>query len=105
MNNENNNENLIELLKQALLFYGNSDNYNKVSNNNDKLFSYIEMDGGNQARFALKLIHELEIKNKSNEELYETYVELMKNDIDINNNIEKNFENIIFNLKDINENF
>lgn len=45
--------NLIELLKQVLLFYGNKENYIEKPMN-DGLISMIELDYGSQAKFALE---------------------------------------------------
>lgn len=85
-----NDENLIELLKQALLFYGDESNYKRK---NDEIKSLIELDLGEQARYALDLIETLEDKNKSDQEIYDKYMELMKNDPNLKN--EGNFEDLI----------
>ncbi len=54
MNNDE-DQNLIELLKQALYFYANEDNYNGTENN----ISLVAIDRGHQARFALQKVREL----------------------------------------------
>lgn len=54
MNNEE-DQNIIDLLKQALLFYSNEKNYNSTKDN----ISLIAIDRGHQARFAFKKINEL----------------------------------------------
>ena len=58
--------NTIELIKQSLLFYADTANYESIHKMNGELFSKIEMDNGNQARFAIKQIEDL---NKYMEEL------------------------------------
>lgn len=90
-----NDDNTIALLKQALMFYANENNYKKTSNN-DQLFSLIEMDSGAQAKYALDLIETLEETNKSDQEIYEKYIELMNNDPNNNQmtNIRDMFKNI-----------
>jgi len=54
MNNEN-YINIINLLKQALLFYSKKDNYVK----NNISLSNVEKDEGFQARFTLEKINEM----------------------------------------------
>ena len=65
-------QNSIELLKRALTFYAEKDNYIVKHNQNNTLFSYIEMDNGVQARFALEKLEQIEnlyidIKKKNKE--------------------------------------
>jgi len=52
------NENLIELLRQALLFYANERNYEDEEKEGYTQPSLIEADNGSQARFALTKIRE-----------------------------------------------
>ena len=52
-------KNTIVFLKEALKFYANCDNYKKRSDDNT-MFSYIEMDGGVQANFALDRLKNLD---------------------------------------------
>ena len=47
--------NLIELVKKALEFYGDEDNYVEKPMNN-VLTSMVELDAGSQAKFALEKI-------------------------------------------------
>lgn len=51
--------NQIELLKQALLFYANVDNYVEKHDVEKNMFSYIQMDSGTQARFVLKQLENI----------------------------------------------
>ena len=49
--------NQIELMKQALLFYGNEDNYKMGQHDGGGSFpTMIDKDGGHQARFVLEQI-------------------------------------------------
>jgi hypothetical protein len=68
-------QNLIELLKQALNFYANSENYggNRSASNccSGISVSKIEMDEGLQARFALKQAEDLTIQNLKIQEDYD----------------------------------
>ena len=61
MKNIENYENLIEVLKQALLFYNDKNNYieDKPTINHDGFTSMIEIDGGTQAKFALGQIDQI----------------------------------------------
>lgn len=52
-NNIDEYENIVELLKQALKFYADNDNYSVNRKVNDSIFTQIQMDSGTQARFAL----------------------------------------------------
>jgi hypothetical protein len=70
MNNIEQLQNSVELLKQALAFYANKDNYVAKHNQNNVLFSFIEMDNGVQARFALEKLEQMENLYKEAEEDY-----------------------------------
>lgn len=70
MNNIEQLQNSIELLKRALTFYAEKDNYIAKHNQNNTLFSYIEMDNGVQARFALEKLEQTENLYKEAEEDY-----------------------------------
>jgi hypothetical protein len=59
-------ENLIELLKEALKFYANEKNYEK---------GIVEKDGGHQARHILGLIQ----KNEEKLQTYETMFDEFEN--------------------------
>lgn len=54
MNNYDEYHSLVEILKQALLFYANEKNYVI----NDKNSSLIELDFGSQAKFAITKIND-----------------------------------------------
>lgn len=80
MNSIEEHQNLVELLKQALLFYGNENNYPKMktitgndSNTIGNNSSQIEIDRGSQARFALGKIDEV---NNNNQKILDDYVNL-----------------------------
>ena len=62
------NQNIVELFKQALKFYGEKSNYDAKHPINNVLFSQIEMDCGAQARFALEKAEELENLSKTMED-------------------------------------
>ena len=69
MNNIEEYQNLFELLKQALMFYGEEDNYkvpvsSKGNYNVENELSLIKKDGGSQARFGLKKIQEIFDQNQ-----------------------------------------
>jgi len=67
--------NIIVLLKQALNFYANTDNYNVNRKVSDSIFSAIQMDSGVQARFAIERIKIiLEEKEKAEND----YISLIK---------------------------
>lgn len=57
-NNIEQYKNLVEMLRQALLFYGDDENYKEIQAKGFK--TMIEIDGGSQARFALKQIDKIE---------------------------------------------
>jgi len=68
MNSIEEYRNAIEMLKQALSFYANPDNYKQNHAVNHELFSYVEMDGGVQANFALNKLSDLENLSKNMED-------------------------------------
>jgi len=68
MNSIEEYRNAIEMLKQALSFYANPDNYKQNHPVNHELFSYIEMDSGAQANFALDKLRDLENLSKNIED-------------------------------------
>ena len=68
--------NTINLLKKALEFYANESNYENNIPLNGELCSYVELDNGEQARFALK---------KINEEIIDYYDKIEKNIADFEN--------------------
>ena len=69
------NENLIELLRQALLFYANEENYEAI----DQQLSLMVVDSGSQARFALSKIREF---TESSEKLEADYMKNMNEAIE-----------------------
>ena len=96
MSNENN---IIELLKQALLFYSNVNNYKVDRKVSDQIFSLIEMDLGTQARFALKLIEDnAKVMGDANEE----YMNSIIKNVDDNNVDMIEIINVIKKLNDDN---
>lgn len=75
--------NQIELLKQALLFYANKENYDDV--NKLDVISPIEADEfGSQARFALKKIQEIQDQNQKLEDDYNKVIDETINIIENN---------------------
>jgi len=68
LNNIKEDKNVIELLKEALKFYADENNYVDNHSVHYELFSLIEMDKGSQARFALKITKELSERNQKIEE-------------------------------------
>ena len=93
MNNIEEYQNLFELLKQALLFYANENNYYDVEHE----LSLIKKDNGSQAKFALKKIQEIfEINQKLHNDYNKIITETIENTpIDITDtiNILKNIGN------------
>jgi len=85
-------ENLISLLEQALLFYGDKSNYLVKSKSPD---SNVRMDNGLQARFALEKIKELK---ESMNKLESDYIGIV-NDINESENTPENIINIIEKIK------
>jgi len=85
MNNIEDYQNLVELLKMALEFYGNAENYKTERG----VFNIINIDGGSQARFALDKIKELE----------KTYVDMKTEYVDVGNKTPEEIFNIIDKLK------
>lgn len=82
-------QNVIELLKQALYFYADEKNYKKNQSVNHELFSMIEMDSGMQAKFALKKLEEIDDVSKSLEEnLIKEITESIENSEEIANVID-----------------
>jgi len=96
MMNSEQYENLIELLKQALMFYSNKENYYFHVDRN----SPIEIDRGSQARFALEKIQETldsdkKLQKEFNRIITETIGAIEDNPIDLSNMIKtiKEIEN------------
>ena len=65
--------NLISLLEQSLKFYAAKDNYDKKHTMNNELCSMIEIDGGEQAKFALTKIEEFDIRYDGESDMIEKY--------------------------------
>jgi len=72
-------ENLIALLKQALEFYADKSNYLVKSKSPD---SDIRMDNGSQARFALSKIEEIDGLNQDIENDYQNMSDSVINEAD-----------------------
>jgi len=71
MNDIETYQNLVGLLKQALLYYANKKHYEVNHPVNGELYSSIELDGGIQARFALERLEEFNNLNKEVNEIKE----------------------------------
>ena len=54
--------NLISLLEHALKFYANSENYVQKVDVNNELCSYVELDSGQQAKFALEQVKKFDVR-------------------------------------------
>ena len=70
-------QNLIELLKQALNFYANGENYRgnrSASSCSGISVSKIEMDEGSQARFALEKAKQLAELNQKMQDDYDKFM-------------------------------
>jgi len=59
--------NQVELMRQALLFYGNVENYTKELKQD---LTPVDIDNGSQARFALETLETVEKLKKDMEEEY-----------------------------------
>jgi len=71
---------LIELLRQALLFYADVDNYVVKPKSNSKSISMVGFDEGSQARFALTKITEFtEVGEKLEADYMRNMNEAIKN--------------------------
>ena len=71
--------NIIELLKQALKFYADTNNYNVNRKISDEIFSAIQMDSGTQARFALDRAKVFIDDREKNENDYNKLVKSVEN--------------------------
>lgn len=90
-------DNLIEMLKQALKFYANQDNYKGTRNSNTCCYggvavSSIEMDEGAQARFAIEQIDKL---LQINQNMQDEYDKIISDEIDFNENNNPNFIDLL----------
>ena len=91
-------QNLIELLKKALEFYADKKNYEINIPRNNVLFAYIDMDKGEQARFALEKIKEL---SDFNEKIENDFVKDITTAIENEDNSD-NIIKLIENFKNLN---
>lgn len=93
MTNRDDLINTIELMKQSLLFYADEINYESKHQMNGELFSKIEMDKGNQARFAIKKIDDLNkyMDDLENFDINSIEMDMTKIDDDYIKNLKKNF--------------
>jgi len=82
INNEDELYNTIELMRQALLFYGNVSNYVKPTEvTKYNVLSMAEIDGGTQARFALDTANKLiEDRKKQIQQINELYNRITSDD-------------------------
>ncbi len=78
-------QNIIELLKRALQFYANKENYANQWHLNDVMVSYIEIDNGTQAEFALNTLQNLENLHEKMEVDFKSSVEKIASDNDVEN--------------------
>ena len=94
MNNKEEYLNQIELLKQALRFYANKENYveHPVTHH-----SMIENDNGHQARFALKQLTKVE---GINQEMNEEYLKEVSKEMEKSNTPE-NIMKLIKEIKNV----
>jgi hypothetical protein len=72
-------QNTIELLKRTLQFYALKENYDVSHPINNQLFSFVEMDGGSQARFSLDKIREIDELNEKLEKDYNAEIDALQN--------------------------
>ena len=72
-------QNSIELLKRTLQFYALKENYMVSHPINNQLFSFVEMDGGTQARFTLDKLREIEELNEKMEKDYNAEIDALQN--------------------------
>jgi hypothetical protein len=72
-------QNTIELLKRTLQFYALKENYTVNHPVNNELFSFVEMDGGSQARFTLDKVRELDELNEKMEKDYNVEIDALQN--------------------------
>lgn len=101
MNNNNNIENYknqVELLKQALDFYGNKLNYTEKKLVNDNWLTKLDIDFGHQARYALE---QLKIVEDANEKIIEEYNKYINSTINSIENHEIELNDAIKELKKI----
>lgn len=71
--------NIIELLKQALIFYADTNNYSVNRKISDDIFTAIQMDSGTQARFALEKAKVFIDDREKNENDYDKLVKSVEN--------------------------
>jgi len=74
MNSIEEYQNLVGLLKEALKFYANKNNYVQRAGGYNELTSRIELDGGSQARFALKQAEDLTIQIQKMQDEYDKLI-------------------------------
>jgi len=86
------------LMKQALLFYGNKENY--IEHKKYKEPSLIQADEGSQARFALE---QLQAINDINDKMDEDYLKLIENELGKTETPE-GIKKLIKEIKNIDEN-
>lgn len=103
MNSIEERDNLIELLKQALKFYANIENYkgNRSASMccSGTSASLVEMDEGAQARYAIETANQLaEINQKMEDDYDKTINELLDTDVD-----DMDIRNLIKTFKQIEE--
>jgi len=98
MNDIETYKNQVELLKQALLFYADKDNYSSEMENP----ALIDLDEqGSQARFALEQLKKVE---EVNEKMNEDYNQIINDTINAIESNPINLTNTIKTIKNINDN-
>lgn len=94
MNNIDEFQNQIELMKQALLFYADKKNYENEVRYEESSLIYV--DEGSQARFALETLEKLE---KVNQQMEEDYLDTIKQKLE-DQQPPENVVNLIKAIKD-----
>lgn len=72
-------KNQVELLKQALLFYADEENYKGYYNGKEVESSLVGVDNGSQAKFALEQLKKVEA---ANQEINDDYIKYLSEETD-----------------------
>jgi len=78
--NKDQYKNIIELQKQALRFYADENSYVKKlpNSNNNTISSHVDLDKGEQARFVLNQIKNLDDFNENIKSEYDEYLKSLE---------------------------
>jgi len=95
MNSIEEYQNLVEILKNALKFYANEENYGSPNGG----FTRIAMDNGSQAKFALGKIKEV---TEGTEKMEAEYVKHLTEAVDSDEDVRETFEKMIKEFKNLN---